>query len=171
MGTARHSGPKPETSLPGFVASSAACGGAWAAAIAARKRGSRRAGVAGRRARGGEQAGDRAFVDNFYDVLGVDMGASGKEIKSAFRKLVRKWHPDVNKEPGAQQTFQKIFCAYEVLSDAEKRQQYDAFHPEPASSVAARRDEKRRSASRGRPQGWRAQIDAAMQRSIVETFQ
>lgn len=84
-----------------------------------RRHGGHGASVIARRARGGGQ--------DFYEVLGVARGASEKDIKSAFRKLARQWHPDVNKEPGAQEKFQQIAKAYEVLSDSQKRQRYDQF--------------------------------------------
>jgi molecular chaperone DnaJ len=65
---------------------------------------------------------------DFYEVLGVNRSASEADIKKAFRKLARKYHPDVN--PGnktAEQKFKEINEAYEILSDAKKRQQYDQF--------------------------------------------
>ena len=64
---------------------------------------------------------------NYYDVLGVSKNADEKEIKSAFRKLAKQYHPDVNKEPGAEAKFKEIGEAYAVLGDAEKRRQYDQF--------------------------------------------
>ena len=60
-----------------------------------------------------------------YAVLGIKPSASDKEVKKAFRKLAIKYHPDKNKEPGAQEKFQEIGAAYEILSDAEKRRQCD----------------------------------------------
>lgn len=89
-----------------------------AGATAAVCRHGRRARAVARQARGG---GD------FYGTLGVSRSASEKEIKTAFRKLARQYHPDVNKEPGAQEKFQEIAKAYEVLSDSQKRQRYDQF--------------------------------------------
>lgn len=64
---------------------------------------------------------------DFYAVLGVTKNASKSEIKSAYRKLARSYHPDVNKEPGAEQKFKEISNAYEVLSDDEKRSIYDRY--------------------------------------------
>lgn len=62
---------------------------------------------------------------NYYEVLGVDKKATFEEIKSAYRKLARTHHPDVNKEEGSQKKFIEIKEAYEVLSDPIKRQNYD----------------------------------------------
>lgn len=64
---------------------------------------------------------------DYYDVLGVDKGASKEEIKKSYRKLARKYHPDVNKEEGAEGKFKEAKEAYEVLSDEQKRAQYDQF--------------------------------------------
>ncbi|XP_027159667.1 chaperone protein dnaJ A7A, chloroplastic-like [Coffea eugenioides] len=64
---------------------------------------------------------------DYYSVLGVSKNASKSEIKSAYRKLARSYHPDVNKEPGAEQKFKEIGNAYEVLSDDEKRSIYDRY--------------------------------------------
>lgn len=64
---------------------------------------------------------------DYYEILGLSKGASDAEIKKAFRSLARKYHPDVNKESGSTEKFKEINQAYQVLSDPQKRQQYDAF--------------------------------------------
>ena len=65
---------------------------------------------------------------DYYDVLGVDRGASEREIKKVFRKLARQLHPDVNKhDPDAEEKFKQAAEAYEILSDPERRRVYDAF--------------------------------------------
>lgn len=64
---------------------------------------------------------------DYYDILGVSKDADDKTIKSAFRKLAKKYHPDVNKEPDAAEKFKEAQEAYAVLSDPDKRKQYDQF--------------------------------------------
>ncbi|MBO5095663.1 MAG: molecular chaperone DnaJ [Bacilli bacterium] len=64
---------------------------------------------------------------DYYEVLGLSKGASDEEIKRAFRKLAKQYHPDVNKEPGAEEKFKEIGEAYAVLSDPQKKAQYDQF--------------------------------------------
>ncbi len=64
---------------------------------------------------------------DYYEVLGVDKNASDKDIKSAFRRLAKQYHPDVNKDPGAEDKFKEIQEAYAVLSDENRRKQYDQF--------------------------------------------
>jgi curved DNA-binding protein len=65
-----------------------------------------------------------AFQD-YYETLGVARDASAEDIRRAYRKLARKYHPDVNKEPDAEDRFKQISEAYEVLRDEEKRARYD----------------------------------------------
>ncbi|WP_407391445.1 molecular chaperone DnaJ [Carnobacterium jeotgali] len=64
---------------------------------------------------------------DLYEVLGVSKGASDDEIKKAYRKLSKKFHPDINKEAGAEDKFKEVAEAYEVLSDANKRAAYDQY--------------------------------------------
>ncbi len=64
---------------------------------------------------------------DYYEVLGLGKSASETEIKSAYRKLALKYHPDRNKEAGAIEKFKEISTAYEVLGNSEKRKMYDQF--------------------------------------------
>ncbi|RVU71564.1 MULTISPECIES: molecular chaperone DnaJ [Lactobacillus] len=65
--------------------------------------------------------------EDYYKVLGVDRNASEQEINTAYRKLAKKYHPDLNHEPGAEQKYKQVNEAYEVLHDKQKRAQYDQF--------------------------------------------
>jgi curved DNA-binding protein len=71
----------------------------------------------------------RADRRDFYEVLGVPRTATQDEIQKAYRKLARQHHPDVNKDPGAEDRFKEIAEAYDVLSDPATRRRYDAFGP------------------------------------------
>jgi len=71
---------------------------------------------------------------DYYEVLGVPRNASAEEIKKAYRKLAREYHPDVNKAPDAEAKFKEVKEAYDVLSDDQKRARYDQFgHEDPAA--------------------------------------
>ncbi|KAG8388147.1 hypothetical protein BUALT_Bualt02G0095700 [Buddleja alternifolia] len=71
-----------------------------------------------------------AKSSDYYSVLNVSRNATLQEIKAAYRSLARKYHPDMNKDPGAEEKFKEIGAAYEVLSDSEKRSLYDRFGEE-----------------------------------------
>jgi curved DNA-binding protein len=67
---------------------------------------------------------------DFYEILGVPRNASQDDIQRAYRKLARAYHPDVNKDPSAEERFKDVSEAYDVLSDPQTRRRYDAFGPD-----------------------------------------
>ena len=69
----------------------------------------------------------------YYDRLGVSKDASQDEIKRAYRKMSKKYHPDINKEPGAEEKYKEVQEAYETLSDDQKRAAYDQYGPDDAN--------------------------------------
>ncbi|MCL4127576.1 UNVERIFIED_CONTAM: hypothetical protein GTU68_052921 [Idotea baltica] len=73
-------------------------------------------------------------LQDYYSILGVKKNAKDREIKKAFRKLAMQYHPDKNKEKGAEDKFRQIAEAYEVLSDEEKRREYDILGHEQYSN-------------------------------------
>jgi len=64
-------------------------------------------------------------MSNFYEILGVPRSASPGEIKKAYRRLARQYHPDLNRETNAEERFREITAAYEILSNEDKRTKYD----------------------------------------------
>jgi len=67
------------------------------------------------------------MAKSLYETLGINDNASSEEIKKAYRKLARKYHPDVNKDEEAIEKFKEINAAYEVLSDKKKKDEYDMY--------------------------------------------
>src|SRR3989344_3126896 len=67
------------------------------------------------------------MAKDFYRILGVSKNASADEIKEAYKNLAKKFHPDVSKEPQAEARFKEVLEAYHVLSDTQKRANYDRF--------------------------------------------
>jgi molecular chaperone DnaJ len=74
---------------------------------------------------------------DYYDILGLSRNASQDEIKRAYRRQARKYHPDVNKDPGAEEIFKEINKAYEVLSEPEMKARYDRFGEAGVSGAGA----------------------------------
>src|ERR1044072_5004890 len=94
-----------------------------------------------------------AFRD-YYETLGVPRDASNEDIRKAYRKLARENHPDVNKDPGADDRFKEISEAYEVLRDPDKRTRYDQLGAnwkagQDVSGAAGWEDVLRRGRQRG----------------------
>lgn len=92
---------------------------------------------------------------DYYDILGIPRHASEQEIRNAFRRLARQWHPDVRPgDPEAERRFKEISEAYEVLSDPEKRRQYDQFGPEWQAYAGGAAAQGPRPGAAGGADGW-----------------
>jgi curved DNA-binding protein len=77
-------------------------------------------------------------MKNYYTVMGLSQDASDKDIKMAYRKLARKYHPDISKEANAEERFKEMGEAYEVLRDKKKRAEYDQYLKQEAAFGAGR---------------------------------
>ncbi len=113
---------------------------------------------------------------DLYAVLGLARTASAEEIKSAYRKLARKLHPDVNKSPDAQQKFTEIQSAYDILADPQKRKAYDQYGEAGVSGSATSGTGPGRNGGggyrwpSGTPPGVSSEFDPEELSSIFETF-
>ena len=87
---------------------------------------------------------------DYYKVMGVSQAADDKEIKMAYRRLARKYHPDLSKEPNAEEKFKELGEAYEVLKDSEKRRVYDQYAKDWALRQKAQSSSQRPSWEDGR---------------------
>jgi|SRR5450755_758330 len=92
---------------------------------------------------------------DYYKTLGVSKSATAKEIKAAYRKLARKWHPDVNptKKKESEEKFKEVAEAYEVLGEADKRKTYDSLGPDWQSRAHSPPPGYQRWSGQGGPQG------------------
>jgi curved DNA-binding protein len=111
---------------------------------------------------------------DFYEVLGVPRTANQKEIQRSYRKLARTYHPDVNKDPAAEERFKEVSEAYDVLSDPELRRRYDTFGPQfrqvPEGMDAETWQRVRSGAGRRQASGQRAGAGRAGQREGDSVF-
>ncbi len=90
---------------------------------------------------------------DYYKILGVEPDTDSKAIKIAYRKLARKYHPDVSKQPDAESQFKEVTEAYEVLKDTAKRAEYDQIRRQAKQQQTFRQSSNRQSSSSARGQG------------------
>ncbi len=106
-------------------------------------------------------------MENCYKILNIPENANLDEIKSAYKKLVRKYHPDINKEEGAEETFKKINMAFEILSDDIKRLQHDTLHGIIASARNEKKEENTKTQEEEKPKP-KAQRETKKDESFLE---
>lgn len=100
----------------------------------------------------------------YYEVMGLSPEASEKEIKMAYRRLARKYHPDLNKEPGAEEQFKSLGEAYEILKDQDKRKAYDQALQD------AQYGRTHHTQSHQNGQAWHGGMDEATSRDFFESL-
>ncbi|XP_055579809.1 LOW QUALITY PROTEIN: dnaJ homolog subfamily B member 12-like [Falco cherrug] len=120
----------------------------------------RRGGEAGRGGRralegsaGASERGRARWGKDYYRTLGLSRGASGEDVRRAYRRQALRFHPDKNKEPGAEEAFKEVAEAYDVLSDPKKREIFDKYGEEGERRRRGRRGEAERAPGAGRGGG------------------
>ena len=110
------------------------------------------------------------MAQDFYAILGVSKNATKADVKSAYRKLALKWHPDKNKSPEAEAKFKEINNAYEVLSDDQKRKTYDQLGHEAYTQYGSRAGASGAAGARGWPGGFGGQAGQGQSGPFTWTY-
>jgi len=99
---------------------------------------------------------------NYYEILGISIESSTDEIKTAYRKLARKYHPDINKSPDAIQMFKDITEAYEILSNHEERERYNTlkgFFKQEKTTTSAKKAEESYTETKTKNENYTSSVD------------
>ena len=99
---------------------------------------------------------------NYYEILGVSIESSTDEIKTAYRKLARKYHPDINKSPDAIQMFKDITEAYETLSTPQEREKYNTlkgFFKQEKTTTSAKKAEESYTETKTKNENYASSVD------------